>query len=394
MKLSTILIGTAMAGTLKFTPKSEDHLLADLLAAPIFGEACQAGAYPDSRVRTTPGAFVVDLDAAPEDRWADVGTAMAETMQHAKETYEAIWKALPIGDFWSRIAARIPTLLAGVDPQYIAEIKGFAAASGIEFEHLLMVNIFYEVGVLGTSIVSRDASGQIVHGQNLDFFPFMGLGANGPYTLSEVFKQSTIQVTFQSGGEDVFSTTSMAGYIGASAAVRSGFSLSTGSRFNPEDRLSGLINYLLGKGELGELRVFASREVFEQCEDFGCAKEMITNKDFIAPGYFTLAGTDEACIITRNINRDEIMIDDLDEDETYIMNANFDNIDINTLFDNKRAKVKECMGVLDDDNNSVFDTLSTKPLLNYLTVRSVLLTPSSGQMSSFIRDCPGICSPF
>ncbi len=58
--------------------------------------------------------------------------------------------------------------------EYAAEIKGCAAALGVSYGWVTLLNIGYEVSDACTSIVAQTPDGKILHARNLDFWDGMG----------------------------------------------------------------------------------------------------------------------------------------------------------------------------------------------------------------------------
>merc|ERR1712072_126034 len=65
---------------------------------------------------------------------------------------------------------------------YGEEIKGMAAATGVNVSDLAILNMAYEITGGCTSIVAQDANGKIFHGRNLDFGPFPKLAKVDNFT--------------------------------------------------------------------------------------------------------------------------------------------------------------------------------------------------------------------
>ena len=63
----------------------------------------------------------------------------------------------------------------------------------------------------------------------------------------------------------------------------------------------------------------------------------------------------------------------------------------------RRTAGNECMGEAADDGStsysSMFDVLSTKPVLNYGTIYTSLMEVNSGKMETWLRGCKPACRP-
>jgi len=87
----------------------------------------------------------------------------------------------------------------------------------------------------------------------------------------------------------VFSSASFIGYIGILTGVRAGdYSFSLNHRFSLDCGWIGILEWALGKHSANWLGFF-TRDVFESCDTYECAKEQMMTKELIAPVYFIIA---------------------------------------------------------------------------------------------------------
>lgn len=57
---------------------------------------------------------------------------------------------------------------------YISEINGMSVATNISIKNFMLLNIFYEISTICSSIVAKDTNGKIFHARNLDFGLLLG----------------------------------------------------------------------------------------------------------------------------------------------------------------------------------------------------------------------------
>ena len=141
--------------------------------------------------------YVVDLDLAPQDRWghviADYKADLQSLLKQIKEMVspEVVLLASAIGE---NVEKYVPY-------PYSLEMVGVAISGGVTLGETLLGNMIYEVTAFNrsklaqkacTSIVAEAVNGTMYHGRNLD------------YSLTEILRNMTVIVDFQSGGKTVY----------------------------------------------------------------------------------------------------------------------------------------------------------------------------------------------
>ncbi|TSN95693.1 Acid ceramidase [Bagarius yarrelli] len=136
--------------------------------------------------------------------------------------------------------------------------------------------------------------------------------------------------------------------------------------------VSGILEWILGKRN-GMWMSFLTRTVLENATSYSEAKKLLSDTTLLAPAYFILGGNQsgEACIITRSRTHN---LNPLDRNECG----------------------GKCVAFLLQkiSKKTVYDVLSTKPVLNKLTTYTTLMEVSKGELESFIRACPSPCMPW
>uniref|UniRef100_H2LVM1 Acid ceramidase n=1 Tax=Oryzias latipes TaxID=8090 RepID=H2LVM1_ORYLA len=338
-----------------------------------FTEDCRTAMYPPSGP-TFRGAvrwYTVDLDLPPSKRWApliaerknDVRPLMADTLPS------------PFGE----------------------EIKGIADASGVPLGEVVLFNIFYEVFTVCTSVVAEDIFLPFhIHRQP----PSCWDVKNKSWTISEKLKPLVVNLDFKKNNQTVFKSTNFAGYVGMLTGIKPHmFTLTMNERFSLDGGYIGILEWILGQRD-GMWMSFLTRTVLEKANSYEEAKKLLAETKLLAPAYFILGGnqTGQGCIITRSrtLSIDVLEIDPK-LDRWYVLETNYDHWKEPFFLDDRRTPAMRCMNQTTQTNISVstlYDMLSTKPMLNKLTTYTTLMQVSEGKLESYIRDCPNPCMPW
>uniref|UniRef100_A0A9J7ZWI8 Acid ceramidase n=1 Tax=Cyprinus carpio carpio TaxID=630221 RepID=A0A9J7ZWI8_CYPCA len=363
-------------------------------------EDCRSGMYPPKG--PTYGNvtwYTVNLDLPPSERWTQVikdkNTEVAVSLLMHCLLGLRPWPLLCI------CMSTLPLIVDTLPQPFNEEIKGIAAVSGIPLGEITLFNIFYEVFTVCTSVVAEDFNGNIYHARNLDFGLFMGWDRhNKTWTLTEKLKPLVVNVNFQRGNKTVFKSTNFAGYVGILTGIRPGeFSLTVNERFSVDGGYVGILEWILGWRD-GMWMGFLTRKVLENATSYEDAKNQLSQTELLAPAYFILGGngTGQGCVITRTrINTLDIWELDMKLGRWYVLETNYDHWEKPMIFDDRRTPAMKCMNQVTQANislASIYDVLSTKPVLNKLTTYTSLMDVSAGTLESYIRDCPNPCTPW
>jgi len=171
--------------------------------------------------------FTIDLDAAPEKRWATAATSLLN--QHGWENgYGKVIAYIDnlIGghDRWVKLEPTLQKVGAKLAPEYQAEIKGLhdtvvKLGYGDHCTHgqLIFMQFYYEADNACTSIVAQRSNGTVFLARNQDYPP--------PFTLV------MIHAVFTRGGKKMYEGTGYAGTIGlATGFVAGGWAASLNAR--------------------------------------------------------------------------------------------------------------------------------------------------------------------
>ncbi|XP_056264974.1 acid ceramidase [Pseudoliparis swirei] len=371
---------------------------------PPFTEDCRADMYPPSgpTFRGDVSWYTVDLDSPPSKRWTalitDKKTALVDMMQAIRDLANAF---VPSGKLIELVDITLPFMVNSLPHPFGEEIRGISDVSGIPLGEVVLFNIFYEVFTVCTSVVAEDDKGNLLHGRNLDFGLFMGWDIkNKSWIMSEKLKPLVVNLDFKRNNQTVFKSTNFAGYVGMLTGIKPHmFSLTMNERFSLDGGYIGILEWILGKRD-GMWMSFLTRSVLENAESYEDAKALLAQTKLLAPAYFILGGnqTGQGCIVTRSrVLSIDILEIDLKMGRWYVLETNYDHWKEPLFLDDRRTPAMMCMNRTTQANISLetmYDVLSTKPVLNKLTTYTTLMQVSEGKLESYIRNCPSPCMPW
>ncbi|XP_029114745.1 acid ceramidase [Scleropages formosus] len=371
---------------------------------PPYTEECRSGMYPP-KGPTFKGAvtwYTVNLDLPPAKRWTDVMSDKKDDLLGMIQVVRDLANAfVPSGKLLDIVDRDLPLLLDTLPFPFNEEIRGISAASGVPLGEVLLFNIFYEVFTACTSVVAEDSNGHLFHARNLDFGLFMGWDVrNKSWLMTEKLRPLVVNVDFQRNNKTVFKSTSFAGYVGMLTGIHPhAFTLTMNERFSLDGGYIGIMEWILGKRD-GMWMSFLTRSVLENATSYEEAKQKLSQTKLLAPAYFILGGnqTGQGCVITRSR---VLSLDIWELDRTlgrwYVLETNYDHWKEPLFLDDRRTPAMKCMNQTTRANISpktLYDVLSTKPVLNKLTTYTTLMDVSEGRLESYIRDCPDPCMPW
>lgn len=346
--------------------------------------------------------YTIDLDLPPQKRWTSVITDKKKDLDTMIQAIRDLAKAfVPSGKLIELVDITLPLMANTLPYPFSDEIKGIAKDSGIPLGEITLFNIFYEIFTVCTSVVAEDSKGNLVHGRNLDFGLFLGWDIkNKSWIVSEKLKPLVVNLDFRRNNQTVFKSTNFAGYVGMLTGLRPNlFSLTMNERFSLDGGYIGILEWILGQRD-GMWMSFLTRSVLENATSYENARYLLAQTKLLAPAYFILGGnkSGQGCIITRSR---ELSIDlfeiNLKLGRWYVLETNYDHWEDPFVLDDRRTPAMTCMNKTTQNNISIktlYDVLSTKPVLNKLTTYTTLMQVSEGTLESYIRDCPNPCMPW
>ncbi|XP_028657918.1 acid ceramidase [Erpetoichthys calabaricus] len=371
---------------------------------PPYTEECRTNMYPPAgpTYKSTVAWYTIDLDTPPYKRWnqllSDKKAELAMLNQVIKDLANAF---VPSGKLVDLVDKKLPSLIETFPSPFHDELKGIADVSGVPLGEVLLFNIFYEVFTVCTSVVAEDSAGKLFHARNMDFGLFLGWDVkNHTWVVTEYLRPLVVNLDFQKGNKTVFKSTSFAGYVGMLTGVKPGvFSVTMNERFSLDGGYIGIIEWIIGRRD-GMWMSFLMRSVLENATSYDDAKNQLATTKLLAPAYFILGGnkSGQGCVITRSRTTSlDIWEIDAKQSQWYVLETNYDRWKDPFFLDDRRTPAMKCLNQTTQAKISlekIYDVLSTKPVLNKLTVYTTLMEASEGKLESYIRDCPNPCMPW
>uniref|UniRef100_A0A3B4B318 Acid ceramidase n=1 Tax=Periophthalmus magnuspinnatus TaxID=409849 RepID=A0A3B4B318_9GOBI len=362
-----------------------------------YTEDCRTDMYPPKGpFKGTVSWYTIDLDLPPHKRWTSVITDKKKDLDGMIEVIRDLAKAfVPSGRLIELVDITLPLIVNTLPDPFKDEIKGIALDSGIPLE-ITLFNIFYEVFTVCTSVVAEDAK-NLLHGRNLDFGLFMWDMKNKSWIISEKLKPLVVNLDFRKNNKTVFKSTNFAGYVGMLTGIKPHlFSLTMNERFSLDGGYI-IMEWILGQRD-GMWMSFLTRSVLENAT-YENARSLLAQTKLLAPAYFILGGnkSGQGCIITRSRTLSLDLLLNMKLGRWYVLETNYDHWEDPFVLDDRRTPAMTCMNKTTQNNISIktlYDVLSTKPVLNKLTTYTTLMQVSEGTLESYIRDCPNPCMPW
>ncbi|XP_036105996.1 acid ceramidase [Molossus molossus] len=369
--------------------------------APPWTEDCRKSTYPPSgpTYRGPVPWYTINLDLPPYKRWQQLITDKAPSLRIIVNSLKDVVNAfVPSGKIMQIVDQKLPGLLGNFPGPYEEEMKAISDITGIPLGEIISFNIFYEFFTICTSIIAEDKKGHLIHGRNMDFGIFLGWNVNNnSWVVTEELKPLTVNLDFQRNNKTVFKAASFAGYVGMLTGFKPGlFSLTLNERFSTNGGYMGVIEWILGKKDAMWIG-FITRSVLENSTSYEEARNILIKTKILAPAYFILGGnkSGEGCVITRDRKKSlDIYELDLEQSRWYVVETNYDRWKNPFFLDDRRTAAKMCLNQTTQESISLptmYDILSTKPVLNKLTVFTTLMDVAKGQFETYLRDCPDPC---
>ncbi|XP_043918403.1 acid ceramidase isoform X1 [Protopterus annectens] len=371
---------------------------------PPYTEECRSGTYPPSGPTFKGQApwYKINLDISPRQRWhqliSDKKAELNSLIQGIKDLANAFF---PSGKLVELVDKYMGPLADTLPFPFGDEIKGIAEAADIPLGEIVLFNVFYELFTVCTSVVAEDKTGKLFHARNLDFGLFLGWNATThAWKVTEQLRPLVVNLDFQRNNATVFKSVNYAGYMGILTGIRpKAFTLTMNERFNIDGGFIGILEWLLGKRD-GMWMGFLTRQVLENATSYEEAKNKLAQTKLLAPAYFILGGnkSEEGCVITRSRAASlDIWEISLKQGRWYVLETNYDHWKDPLFLDDRRTPAMKCMNRTTQANISfgtIYDVLSTKPVLNKLTTYTTLMDVSEGKLETYLRDCPNPCMPW
>ncbi|KAM6220751.1 acid ceramidase [Rhynchocyon petersi] len=369
--------------------------------APPWTEDCRKSTYPPSgpTFRSTVSWYTINLDLPPYKRWHELMVDKAPALRVIVNSLKNVVNAfVPSGKIMQMVDQKLPGLLGNLPSPFEEEIKGIADVTEIPLGEVISFNIFYEFFTMCTSIITEDKKGHLLHGRNMDFGVFLGWNINNnSWVVTEELKPLTVNLDFRRNNKTVFKASSFAGYVGMLTGFKPGlFSLTLNERFALNGGYMGILEWMMGKKDAMWIG-FITRSVLENSTSYEEAKNILMKTKVLAPAYFILGGnrSGEGCVITRD-RKAALDVNELNAKygKWYVVQTNYDRWRNPFFLDDRRTPTKICLNQTTQEKISlatIYDVLTTKPVLNKLTVFTTLIDVTEGRFETYLRDCPDPC---
>ncbi|KAL8207365.1 UNVERIFIED_CONTAM: hypothetical protein K2H54_055422 [Gekko kuhli] len=375
-----------------------------VLAKDPYGEDCRYQQYPPTGAtfRGSVPNYIINLDLPPHERWIQVAREKKDELkiiiEHIKKVMTVFF---PSGKLIHLLETKMAWLGSTLPYPFNEEIKGIADAAEIELGDVVVFNVFYEIFTVCTSIIAEDKAGKLYHARNLDFGLFLGWDIkNSSWIVTQKLKPLMVSLDFQRNNKTVFQSANLAGYVGIVSGIRPGiFTLTMNERFSIDGGYIGVFEWIFGKRD-GWWMSFLTRSILENSTSYEEAKDRLTNTRLLAPAYFILAGnhSGQGSVITRSRTAAlDVWNLNASLGTWYVLETNYDRWKVPLAVDDRRTPAMKCMNLTMQQNVSLpalYNVLSTKPILNKLTVSTTLMEVSEGRIETYLRDCPDPCSPW
>lgn len=347
--------------------------------------------------------YYIDLDLSPEERWTYVVTDKIQEIRYLISVLRDNAANIFGNDVFSKIDTYMPYLTKSLPKDYYNEIIGISAAINLTVGDVVLYNIFYEFYSACTSIVMGDSLNQMYHGRNLDFgFLLKWDIRNKTRLIRQIMRPLVVKLEFVRNNQTLFSAVNFAGYVGILTAVKQNkFSLSVNERYNLNGDYTDIVEWIRSRKDHKWLAVI-TRDVMENSNDFKDAQKMLALPKLIPSCYFILAGNkpSQGTIITRGPVLSELRnlaIDGnasrFEEGVSYLVQTNYDREKLQSLFDDRHRTATICMEKLGRSYPiyTLYNVLSTVPVLNKLTVYTAVMNVIEGTLDIWFKDCPEPC---
>ena len=234
------------------------------------------------------GAYIIDLDLPPGDRWDHVIRDNDAELRQLSENFTSILKSQFNGTI-ARLRKYVLRPLCSTKPihnTYSKELAGIAKITstyGLSYGDLVLFNTALDFLAKCTSVVASTSEGQI-HARTLD------------WDLPEL-KRLTIVVTFVRKGSPMYKGVTFVGCVGLLTGVRiltpaysEAFSLSYNFRKTLKSK-KRFLNHFMHSYYTRLCISFLLRNVLENCNGFNEAKLAIVSEKVSLCGYVVISGS-------------------------------------------------------------------------------------------------------
>lgn len=364
-----------------------------------------------SRRAVAPGRYVVNLDAAPKDRW-----------NFLKGKEFANFKADLLNYLDSNVPKWTVPVLAGIAkslestfyPDYAAEMRGIAAALNLSVGEVVLINLIYQVeGIHNSNCTESNTTGPCLPPAHRPRRAGPGLctgvvaavsgsgsevwhGRNMDWNLDAALLKYVMQVDYKRSNSTVLTGLQIVGMVGTLHGLRQGgFAAQMNARDKGGNALANLLDQIAtGAKEPSHVM----RKALEEEPNFSSAEARLSRERLANPVYYIMSGSErhQGTILTRDRRGpvDSWHLYEHSAKHTNVTNAQPDWLRLQTNYDHWEAAPswddRRTPGVANVqrlckekvDSNCMLQVMTTWPTKNHHTDITSIMCPKTGYFSS------------
>ncbi|KAL4233366.1 hypothetical protein ACF0H5_008048 [Mactra antiquata] len=322
----------------------------------------------------TPQKYIVNLDIPAEKRWSHVVSEHRDFVLTVHKIMKSMVpkEIFPLVEF---IAAEINNF---IEQPYADEMKGIAKTLDCNVGDVVLATLIYDIASYCTSIVTQDSYGQIWHARNLD------------YSFTDLLKNITVEVDFQSNGKTQYSAVTFAGYVGIMTGQRPHAFTVTVNERDDGTLLWNILIDLLDKNAVSVSLLIRNALAYDH--DFTSAVKRLSYTTTGAEAYIIVGGIKpgEGAVITKgHFKPDDVWMLNATDGQWFLVQTNYDHWKPPPPDDNRRSPATRAMNSMGSSNitvESLFHVMSTRKVLNEQTVHTTVMSAGKpALMRTWIR---------
>jgi hypothetical protein len=303
------------------------------------------------RLRITPvktKIYKFNLDLPINDRYRQVITDFKDSIVSGAKLFERNYPSFAL-------MANIDTQVTKQSPDWLAYMQLVSEITGLTIKESVMLSSAYELGC--TSVLARDINDKIIFGRNLDF------------QNTQILTHGVYEADYYKNNQLVYKGVEIAGFFGSLNSVKPGkFAISLNIRF--ADLNTNIQRIFDGY----RTPAYNLMKVMETAKSYDEAVGLLSNTPLTTDVYYTIASSDNGCIITRDY-ADVVRVDKLEGDKWFLVitNADFGVPDYRRQITEERINR---LGQKSVDYNSLFSIMNKYPTNDIETISTSIQTAS------------------
>eukprot|EP00826_Nyctotherus_ovalis_P013216 TRINITY_DN1353_c0_g3_i1.p1 TRINITY_DN1353_c0_g3~~TRINITY_DN1353_c0_g3_i1.p1 ORF type:complete len:286 (-),score=47.14 TRINITY_DN1353_c0_g3_i1:16-873(-) len=229
--------------------------------------------------------YVIDMDLPPVERYAEIAKDHREQIRKVFETA----KNMVSRNIWRIVADTFRIVTVKKYKEYAEEFAGIGQLTDLSAIDVYVLNCFYEMSAMCTSIVARDKNNKLILARNFDF------------GFDPVIRKMYTNVVYKRQVKEIVRCGNIAGYVGALTCMRlKAFALAMNGRVRNQFK-----EFILKLGEGNIPTAWMLREVVLNAESYEAVVRMVVGRRTVSASFVVIAGIkeDEGTVITRDKDR-------------------------------------------------------------------------------------------